>query len=551
MKDSLTINSINEAGAHLLHDAFFNRETAFSEEERKKYGLEGLLPVVVETIEDQLARVNLHLKVKPNDLERYIYLTSLRDRNQTLFFKVLMSDPARFIPIMYDPTVAEACIKFSHIYRESSGMYLSLQDKGNIRQVLSNWPVKDVRFICVSTGGRILGLGDLGANGMGIPIGKLQLYTACAAVPPEGLLPLLLDCGTDNNQLLEDPLYIGLRKKRPSTEELDEFVDEFVNAVQEVFPNCCIHFEDWKGTDALRLLARYKDKISCYNDDIQGTAAVSLAGIIGALNITGEKLSDQKILFFGAGSAGIGIANMISVAMQLEGLTREEANERISMFDINGLLESTRTDLIKDQLPYTHHGISTHDLVAAITEFRPSILIGVSTVGKSFTKDVVEKMTEINKRPIIFALSNPTENSECTAEEAYTWSKGMAIFAAGVPFEPVKIDGETYYSGQANNFYCFPGVSLGIFAAKPKIITDKLWIECAHALADLLTPSQKKMGMIYPPQSDILSISTQVAVRVAESAFKDGLAQVDHPGDVKAWIKSMQYKAEYPLIPEV
>jgi len=546
---SVTIEKISNTGkspASLLNNAGLNRDTAFSEKDRKRFHLEGLLPVVVENIDQQVKRVNLHLEIKPNDLERYIYLTSLHDRNETLFFKVLMSDPARFIPIMYDPTVGEACLKFSHIYREKSGMYVSLNDKGRVKEVLKNWPVENVRFICVSTGGRILGLGDLGADGMGIPLGKLQLYTACAAVPPDGLLPLLLDCGTDNQELLDDPLYIGLRSKRPSTAELDEFVEEFINAVQEVFPDCCIHFEDWKGTDAIRLLEKYKNKICCYNDDIQGTAAVALAGIMGALDIKGEKIQDQKVLFLGAGSAGLGIADMIAAAMQQSGLSQKDARANISLFDINGLIDQQRTDLSPEQQVYAGPAKATHDLLGAINEIKPSILIGVSTIGKAFTEDVVKAMAAVNKRPIIFALSNPTEHAECTAEEAYKWSGGSAIYASGVPFDSVFLDGKTFVPGQANNFYCFPGVSLAIYATNPKLVTDAFWIESAKALAGLLTDAERNKGMVFPPQSEILSISTKVATAVAKAIFKAGLARVEQPEDIGKWIAEMQYQPVYP-----
>jgi malate dehydrogenase (oxaloacetate-decarboxylating)(NADP+) len=359
---------------------------------------------------------------------------------------------------------------------------------------------------------------------------------------------MLLDCGTDNQDLLDDPLYIGLRKKRPSTTDLDEFVDELVDAVQEVFPDCCMHFEDWKGTDAIRLLAKYKDKICCYNDDIQGTAAVALAGIMGALKIKGESITTQKVLFLGAGSAGLGIADMIAAAMQLEGSSIEEARKNISLFDVNGLLDKSRTDLSAEQKIFTTDVKPTKDLLAAINEIKPTILIGVSTIGKAFTEDVVKAMTALNKRPVIFALSNPTEHAECTAEEAYKWSGGAAIYASGVPFDEVKIDGKTFVPGQANNYYCFPGVSLAIYATNPKRVTDEFWIESAKALAGLLTDEEREKGMVFPPQSEILSISTQVAVKVAEAIFKAGQARVDKPEDVLTWITNQQYQPEYPEI---
>jgi malate dehydrogenase (oxaloacetate-decarboxylating)(NADP+) len=382
-------------GLALLQDPRSNKGTAFSDDEREHEKLVGLLPESVEDIEMQRRRVLQHLGHKPNDIERYVYLIGLLDRNETLFYRVLMADPARFLPIVYDPTVGEACQKFGHIYRRSGGMYLSMKRAGKVREVLKNWPERDVRFICVSTGERILGLGDLGANGMGIPIGKLQLYTACAAVPPDGLLPMLLDCGTNNHELLDDPLYLGLRQPRPSTEQLDAFVEEFVQAAQEVFPGCCIHFEDWKGTDALRLLAKYRDKVCCYNDDIQGTGSVTVAGLLSALRITGGKLKDQRVLFLGAGSAGIGISDMIVSAMQLEGLPESEARDRISLFDIGGLVESSRKDLNSDQQRYAHRAPSSRDFAATIRALKPTAIIGVSTQGKAFNRDVVEAMTRL------------------------------------------------------------------------------------------------------------------------------------------------------------
>ena len=537
-------------GVDLLRDPHVNKGTAFTNCEREELKLEGLLPAVIEGIDEQVHRVMNHLSFKANDLERYIYMIGLLDRNETLFFKVLMSDPARFVPIMYDPTVGEACLKFSGIYRRNDGMYITIEDKGRVKDILRNWPEKEVRFICVSTGGRILGLGDLGANGMGIPLGKLQLYTACAAVPPENLLPLLLDCGTDNEELLKDPLYIGIRRHRPEMLELDAFVQEFVEAVQEVFPGCCIHFEDWKGTDAIRLLKRYKEKVCCYNDDIQGTAGVAVAGLIGAMNITGGKLSGQRVLMFGAGSAGLGIANMIAVAMQAEGLSKKDAVSRINLFDVNGLLTRSRTDLSEDQSVYAVSENPTKDLVEAIRTLKSTVIIGVSTVGKAFTREVVQAMTEQAERPVIFALSNPTDHAECSAQEAYEWSYGKAIYAAGVPFDPVKLGDKVFIPGQANNYYLFPGVSLGIYAAKPKLIPDALWIEAAYALADLVTPQQREKGMVFPPQKDILAISTSVAERVATMAFDKGLAQQKRPKDVTAFIRKLQYQPDYSKIAE-
>lgn len=532
-------------GPELLDNPTLNKGTAFTPEERREYGLEGLLPHAVETIDRQLERVMRRLDAKPNDLERYIYLIGLSDRNETLFYRTLMSDPARFVPIVYDPTVAEACLTFGHIYRRARGMYVTREMKGRIAEVMRNWPERDVRFICVSSGGRILGLGDIGANGMGIPIGKLQLYTACAAVPPDCLLPVLFDIGTTNDALRADPLYLGLREKPPAEPELDELVDEFIQATQQVFPGCCIHFVDWKGTDAIRLLNRYKDKILCYNDDIQGTAGVALAGLTTALQIIGAPLTDQRILFLGAGSAGIGIADLIVSTMQAKGLSQDEARRRISMFDINGLIEPSRTDLSESQKAYAHKAEPSKDLVKTIESLKPTILIGVSTKGGAFNQRVVEAMSRLNERPIIFALSNPRDKAECTAEQAYTWSKGKALYAAGVQFPEVTMNGKIFHPGQANNFYIFPAIGLATYVARPRRITDECFIVAAEASADQVGPILREKGMLFPSQANILETEVTTAARVAEFMFDKGLAQVERPRDIRGWIEAQFYKPEY------
>jgi len=540
--------SSNETGMNLLGTSALNKGTAFTDAERAAFGLKGLLPHSVETINQQHRRILQQLGQKPTDLERYIFLIQLLDSNETLFYHVVMSDPAYFLPILYDPTAGEACLKFGHIYRRPRGMYISMDEKGHVREVLKDWPEKHVRVVCVSSGGRILGLGDLGANGMGIPSGKLQLYTACAGVPPQGLLPLLLDFGTNNSELLNDPLYLGLRQTRPTLQETEPLVDEFVEAIQESFPDCCIHFEDWKGTDALHYLARYRDKVCCFNDDIQGTGSINVAGLETAMRITGESLKDQRVLFLGAGSAGIGIADMIRSAMKLEGLSEEQSRSRIWLFDVNGLLENTRKDLIPEQKVYAHKHAPTHDLAAAVDSIKPSILIGVSTIGKAFTRDVVENMSKVNERPIIFALSNPTEHAECTPEEAYKWSRGKALYAAGVQFPPVHYNGDIFLPGQANNFYIYPAVGLAIYATHPKFVTDEMFIEAAKATADQVTDKQRKMGMLFPPQSNVLDTEVRTAERVARLVFERSLAQVDPPKDINAWLRAMLYKPEYKAL---
>lgn len=532
-------------GVDILHDPTLNKSTAFTEAERQALGLVGLVPDVTESEDIQLRRVLQQLGHKNTDLDRYIYLVNLLDHDETLFYRTIMSDPARFLPIVYDPTIGEACLKFGHIFRGPRGMYLSIKRRGTVKDVLRNWPVKDVRFICVTDGGRILGLGDLGANGMGIPIGKLQLYTAAAGVPPEGLLPMYLDAGTNNEQYLNDPLYLGLRETRPSTADLYSFVDEFVEAVQEVFPKCCIHFEDWTGVDAVHLLQRYRDHYCVYNDDVQGTAGITLAGMINATKLKGTQLKDEKYLFLGAGSAGIGLANLLCSALVAEGMTLADAQSRAHMFDVNGLLESTRSDLVDFQKPYAHPHPPTKDFVAAIKSIEPTTIIGVSTIGGAFTQQVVETMAQVNERPVILALSNPTEHAECSAEQAYTWSKGRAIFAAGVQFPPVHLNGQTFLPGQANNFYIFPAVGMAIYATQAKRVSDEMFIEAARAVADQVPDALLKQGLLYPLQANILETEIKTAVRVAKLVFDSGLARVDRPIDMEAFIRGHVYQPEY------
>jgi malate dehydrogenase (oxaloacetate-decarboxylating)(NADP+) len=532
----------------LLQDPSLNKSTAFTEVEKQTLGIVGLVPDVTETQDLQLERVMMQLGHKSTDLDRYIYLVNLLDHNEVLFYRTVMSDPARFLPIVYDPTIGEACLKFGHIYRQTRGMYLSMTRRGKVKELLKNWPQKDVRFICVTDGGRILGLGDLGANGAGIPIGKLQLYTACAGVPPQYLLPMYLDAGTNNEQYLHDPLYLGMRKTRPSADELFSFVDEFVAAVQEVFPKCCIHFEDWTGTDAVHLLQRYRDKYCVYNDDVQGTAGITLAGMINATKLKGTKLKDEKYLFLGAGSAGIGLADLLCSALVAQGMRLKDAQSRVYMFDINGLLESTRTDLVDFQKPYAHQHAPTRDFVAAIESIKPTTIIGVSTIGGAFTQKAVEGMSRINERPVILALSNPTEHAECTAEQAYTWSKGKAIYAAGVQFPPVRYNGQTFLPGQANNFYVFPAVGMAIFATQAKRVTDEMFIEAGQAVADQVPPALLNQGLLYPLQANILETEIQTAARVAKLVCDSDLARVERPADMVSFIRRHVYKPEYSAV---
>lgn len=538
----------SKRGIDLIQHSALNKATAYTAQEREALGLVGLVPDVTETLDLQLQRVLMQLTHKPKPIDQYIYLTNLLDHNETLFYKTIMSDPARFLPIVYDPTIGEACLKFGHIFRQPRGLYLSIERRGHVREVLRNWPVKDIRFICVTDGGRILGLGDLGANGMGIPVGKLQLYTAAAGVPPQYLLPMYLDAGTNNEAYLADPLYLGLRRKRPPTAELYSFVDEFVDAVQEVFPQCCIHFEDWTGVDAVHLLQRYRDRYCVYNDDVQGTAGITLAGMINAAKLKGTALKDETYLFLGAGSAGIGLANLLCSALVEQGLTLAEAQAKVHMFDVNGLLESTRTDLVDFQHCYAHPHAPTKSFVEAIRSIKPSTIIGVSTIGGGFDQDVVAAMAEINPRPVILALSNPTQHAECTAEQAYQWSDGRAIYAAGVQFPPVSYGGKTYSPGQANNFYIFPAVGMAIFATQASRVSDDMFIEAAKAVADQVPPDLLAQGALYPQQGNILETEIRTAARVAKLVFDSGLTRVPRPDDFEAFIRAQVYTPGYQAL---
>lgn len=534
-------------GMALLRDPRLNKSTAFGEAERERLGVAGLVPAAIESLEIQVARVEQELKRKPSNLEKYIYLSTLQATNETLFYHLLMSDPARFLPLIYTPTVGEACREFSHISPRPVGLYLSINQRGSVRQILHNWPEHDVRIIVVTSGQRILGLGDLGANGMPIPLGKLVLYTACAGVRPEHTLPIVMDCGTNNEILLHDPLYIGLRRTRSAPAALDEFVEEFVRAVQEEFPNCCIQFEDWERGDAFRLLARYRQQIRCFNDDIQGTGAVALAGILSALRITGGSLRDQSVLFLGAGSAAAGIANLLAQAMIADGLAPEPARGRIWMFNRKGLVESSRPNLADYQRPYAH----THEPVGAfstaIESIRPSIIIGASTAAKAFDRSVIETMARINLRPIIFALSNPTSLSECTADEAYAWSDGRAIFASGSPFGPVRYRNRTIIPGQCNNMYIFPAMGLAVSATRPALVTDTMFIAAAQALTEQVASSDLERGLLYPPQANIFATELHVAQRVADLIFTEGRAGIERPRDLNAFIETQLYKPKYPV----
>jgi malate dehydrogenase (oxaloacetate-decarboxylating)(NADP+) len=533
-------------GYDVLRNPRLNKGTAFTEAERRKYHLEGLLPPVVTNIELQAARRHTEIANLADDLQKYLVLSDLQTRNETLFYKVVMSDPATYMPLVYTPTVGEACQKFAHIFREARGMFLPISARGRIREILGNWPEKDVRFIVATDGERILGLGDLGDGGMGIPIGKLALYTACAGVPPQFCLPVVLDVGTNNQVLLDDPLYQGLRQNRVRGEEYMAFIDEFVDAVQQRYPKSCIQWEDFANINAVPILERYRDKICTYNDDIQGTAGVALAGIFAALRITKLKITEQRFLFLGGGSAGTGIAELISQAMAMDGMDIAAARRRNALFDINGLVVASRTDLADFQKPFAQDRESVSSFVEAVKAIRPTGIIGVSTVPKLFTREVIQAMAQINERPIIFPYSNPTSRAECTAEEAYRWSDGRAVFASGSPFPPVEIAGRHFVPGQGNNVYIFPAMGMAVFATEATRVTEEMFIVAAKAVAEQVTEQNLAAGLIYPPQSRILEASLHVAERLAAYIFDKGLARAPRPDDLGALIRTRTYRPVYP-----
>ena len=535
-----------EHGVALLHDPLLNKGTSFTEAERDALGLRGLLPPKVTTLAQQCDRVMNNVRRKATDLDRYTYLISLQERNATLFYRVVVDNLFELMPIIYTPTVGLACQRYALIFRRPQGLFISNKDRGRVAQVLRNWPHSDVRMIVVTDGERILGLGDLGACGMGIPVGKLSLYTACAGIAPAQCLPVMLDVGTNNQALRDDPLYIGTSQERMRGPAYDELIDEFVTAVQEVFPKACIQFEDFGNTNAFRMLRKYEDKVCTFNDDIQGTAGVTLAGLYGSLRITGGTLADKKFLFLGAGEAGVGICNLIVRALMAEGLSEQVAREKCWLVDSHGLVTKGRTHLAEHKLPYAHDHALVPDLLAAVEAVKPTALIGVSGMPATFTEEIVKAMGRINKRPVIFALSNPTSKAECTAEQAYTWTDGRAIFASGSPFPPCTLNGVTHVSGQGNNSYVFPGVGLGVIASEAAHVTNEMFFVAAKTLASLVTDADFASGCVYPDLQRIREVSGKIAAAVVEVAFARKLAGVPKPRDIAALVQMHVFEPVYP-----
>ena len=532
-------------GEALLHDPLLNKGTAFTPTERRALGLTGLLPPHVHRLEEQVARVMDNYRSKQTDLERYIHLVSLQDRNETLFYRVVVDHIEEMMPIIYTPTVGQACQQWGHLFRRSRGLYVSWEDRGHVEAVLRNWPQQDVRVIVVTDGERILGLGDQGVGGMGIPVGKLSLYTACAGIDPSRTLPIMLDVGTENEGYLRDPLYLGLRQKRIRGEPYDAFVAEFAEAVQRVFPRALLQFEDFGNQNAFRLLEQWRDRICTFNDDIQGTAAVTLAGLYSALRLTGKTLREQTVLFLGAGEAGIGIGSLVASAMVDEGATPEEARRRCCFVDSHGLVVKSRAGLAEHKLRFAHDLPPAADFQAALEAVRPTAIVGVSTVPRAFDRRVIETMSRMNERPVIFALSNPTSRSECSAEDAYRWSGGKAIFASGSPFPPCHLDGRTFVPGQGNNSYIFPGVGLGVVACRARLVTDRMFSAAARTLAGLVLPSDLELGRIYPSLTRIREVSAHIGAAVAEVAFRDGLAGVARPPDLLSMVQASMWQPVY------
>jgi malate dehydrogenase (oxaloacetate-decarboxylating)(NADP+) len=528
-------------GFDVLRDKTLNRSIAFAKRDRDRLGLTGLLPHRVSTERQMVERVMENLERMPRDIDRYMQLSALQERNERLFYRTVIEHIDRILPLIYTPTVGEACREFSHIAREPKGFFITPDDRGRIRRILAHWPAKDIRVIVVTDGQRILGLGDLGANGMGIPVGKLALYTACAGINPEQCLPVTLDVGTNNEELRRDVLYLGYPHERLQGKAYFDLVEEFVTAVQSRYPDALIQFEDFLTPNAYALLNKYQGRVLCFNDDIQGTAAVALAGVYASTRITGLKFKDLKIMFLGAGSAATGIADLMTAAFVEEGLNPGEARRHLWFVDVKGLVVKSRTDLMQHNLPYAHDA-KPLGFLEAMEAIRPHVLIGATGAPGTFTRDVIERMSVINARPTIFALSNPTSKAECTAEQAYAWSAGRAIFASGSPFAPVNYEGKVMRPAQGNNAYVFPGIGLGALASRARTLPDELFLAAARAVAGLVRQSDLNQGAIYPPLREIRKISLAIAVSVATKAYELNLARARRPRDLRSSIQKLMYQ---------
>lgn len=538
-----------EKGKPLMLNPRTNKGMAFSLQERQLLGIHGLLPPKVETQDIQAMRFQKNLKKMTDPLEKYIYLMGIQERNERLFYRVLMEDIEELMPIVYTPTVGLACTQYGHIFRRPKGLFISIKDRGHVRSILDNWPETRVAAVVVTDGERILGLGDLGVYGMGIPVGKLCLYTACGGIRPERCLPVTIDVGTDNETLLKDPLYMGLYQKRDRTQAYDDLIDEFMEAVVEKYgQDTLIQFEDFGNHNAFRFLRKYREKYCTFNDDIQGTASMALAGLLAAQRAVGKALTEHRVLFLGAGEAALGIANLIVMAMMESGITQAEARDKIWMFDKYGLLVKERSDTDANQEGFLHDSPgNVSSFLDAVNTIKPTAIIGVAGAGRLFTPDVIKAMGALNERPIIFALSNPTAKAECTAEDAYTLTDGRCLFASGSPFGPVTLsDGRVLTPGQGNNAYIFPGVALAVILSGVRHISDTVFLEAAKNLAGQLTDKELEEGRLYPHLSNIREVSVQMAIRVMEYVYSKGMAfRYPEPMDKHSFVRSTIWNIEY------
>ncbi len=534
----------DKRGYELISDARGNKGTSFSREERNNLGLRGLLPYGIATQDFQVKRVLSNLDTKTTPIGKYIFLRSLENRNERLYYRVIMDHIRQLMPIIYTPTVGQVCKEFAQIFRHAKGFYVTPEDRGQIRRILDNWPRDEVKIIVVTDGERILGLGDLGANGMGIPIGKLDLYIAGGGIDPKYCLPVMLDVGTENEELLKDPLYLGWPHRRLRGAEYMSLVEEFVFAVQDKFPKALIQFEDFATPNAYLLLERFRDAVLSFNDDIQGTAAVVLAGLKAAIRISRTAFRDLKVMFLGAGSAATGIARLLIKAYQFAGLSEDEAKSRIVFVDEHGVLITQRDDL-KDFNRDFAVDRSPTDFLTAIKDFAPHALIGATGVPGTFSEEALGIMSEGTSRPIVFALSNPTERAECSAEEAYARTGGTAIFASGSPFPGLTMGGKSFEPAQGNNVYIFPGVGLGAISVAASRVSDSMFLAAAECLAGLVEEDALERGAVYPPLSDLHNISLEVAVAVARQAYDENLARLPRPADLREFIEAQMYSPKY------
>lgn len=533
-----------KTGIDLLTDARLNKGSAFTLDERHELGLLGLLPPHVSTMKEQVQRVSENLAKQKDPIDKYVFLSLLVKRNERLFYRVLIDNIVELMPIVYTPTVGQACLEFAHIFRDTQGCYVAQHHKGNIKKVLGNWPAKDIRLIVVTDGERILGLGDLGTNGMGIPIGKVALYCACAGIHPSQCMAVTIDVGTNNNASLIDPLYLGTRKPRTRGEEYLSLIDEFITSVNELFPKALIQFEDFSSPNARTLLNHYQHKTLCFNDDIQGTAAVALAGLFASTRLTGVRLKDMRFLFVGAGSATSGIGELLVEALICEGLPLKEAYSRIRYIDHNGLLTAKRTDIPEVLRPFCVDSDSL-TILDAVEQFKPHALLGATGSPGIFSEPVLNAMARHNLMPIIFALSNPTSRAECTALQAYEATEGRALFASGSPFGIVHYKGDIRIPGQGNNAYIFPGLGLGALSVSAKAITNNQLVAAARALSECVSDNQLQQGCLYPPLENIREVSALIAREVAQSILEDEKRSETLPDSYITDIQDSMYDPHY------